>query len=343
MLNFSCRSDQSDLDSRGAVRGGGMTQQRVLRGYVFAALGALALLFAASPARADTAVSSCGTLSAAGNYFLTKNLTASGTCIVIGSEGVSLDMKNHTITGDGTGDGISDGGGHFESMAIANGKIRNFNVGIGFDTSCCVVIRNVDSSKNTGAGIFVGDCCGLLDTVTANKNGTIGIMVADCCFALNNVQANKNGPGGGIVATGCCTAIANSTISNNDGTGVVENDCCSFLVSSKVQQNKGDGADMNSCCNFVIGSTVALNLSDGVHLIGDDNLVTGTSASGNGGTGIFLRNTDNQITSSQATGNQGFGADVGCPGAITGLKTKKNTSGSLATSGTCTQLNNKLN
>ncbi|HEY6301133.1 MAG TPA: right-handed parallel beta-helix repeat-containing protein [Candidatus Binatus sp.] len=321
-----------------------MSLERGFRGYALATLGALALFFAASPARADTAVSACGTLSPAGNYFLTTNLTATGNCIVIGSEGVSFDMRNHTITGNGTGDGISDGGGHFESMAIANGKIRNFSVGIGLDTSCCVVIRNVDSSKNTDTGVLVGTCCGVLDSVTANNNGTVGVMALECCYSLNNLQVNNNGAGGGIIATGCCTASANSTVSHNGGTGVFGNDCCNFVINSKVQQNTGDGVDLiTSCCNFVVGSTVALNQGDGVHLTNDDNLVSGTNASGNSGNGIFLSGTDNQITSSVANGNQGAGADVQCPGAITGLQAKGNAGGSLTTSGgTCTQLNNKL-
>ena len=135
-----------------------MSLVRGIKRYGFAALGALALIiFAVSPSRADTGVSACGTLSAAGNYFLTRNLTSTGTCIVVGSEGVSLDMKGHTITGNGTGDGITDGGSAFKSMAIANGKIRNFSVGIGLDSSCCVVIRNVDSSKNTDTGVLIGN------------------------------------------------------------------------------------------------------------------------------------------------------------------------------------------
>jgi len=320
-----------------------MSFERRFKGYALGALGALALLLAASPSRADTAVSACGTLSSAGNYYLTKNLTSTGTCIVVGSEGVSLDMKGHTITGNGTGDGISDGGGGFSSMAIANGKISNFDVGIGLDTSCCVVIRNVNSSNNTEAGVLIGGCCSTLDSVTANNNGTIGIDALNCCYTINNVQANNNGAGGGIVETDCCTTVANSTISGNSGPGVVEDGCCSFLVSSKVEHNGGDGVDMNDCCNFVIESTVATNLGYGVNLIDDYNLVTSTNASGNGKDGIFLRTTNNQITNSQADGNHDAGANVGCPGAITGLTAKGNTGGSLTTSGgTCTQLNNTL-
>jgi putative surface-exposed virulence protein len=322
-----------------------MSFERGFRGYATGVFGALTLLLmAVSPSHAATAVSACGTLSAAGDYFLTKNLTSTGTCITVGSEGVSLDMKGHTITGNGTGDGISDGAGHFESMAIANGKIRNFSVGIGLDTSCCVVIRNVDSSNNTDTGVLVGTCCGVLDSVTANSNGTAGVMALECCYSLNNIQANNNGAGGGIVATGCCTAVVNSTVTHNGGDGVFGNNCCNFVINSKVQQNKGDGVDLtSSCCNFVVGSTVSLNTSDGVHLTDDDNLVSGTNASGNGGDGIFLSGTDNQITNSTANGNQGVGADVECPGAVTGLTAKNNNTNSLVTSGgTCTQLNNTL-
>lgn len=321
-----------------------MLFKRAFGGFAFGLLGAVMLALSASPARADTAVSACGTLSAAGNYFLTKNLTSSGTCITVASEGVSLDMKGHTITGDGTGDGITDGGIAFESMAIANGKIRNFNVGIGLDHSCCVAIRKVDSSKNTDAGVIVGTCCGLLDTVTANNNGTVGIMALDCCYVLNNLQVNNNGSGGGVVATDCCSTISNSTISHNGGIGVFGNDCCNFVVNSKVQSNHGHGVELTGCCSFVVGSTVTLNTGDGLDLTDDDNLVTGTNASSNGGDGILLSGTDNQITKSQAKGNGGFGANVECPGAITGLNAKGgNSSGSLnTTGGTCTQLNNTL-
>src|SRR5260370_13730521 len=129
---FDWRSPSGAVRGETMSRGGIMSfkssfRGRGFRGYALGALAALAMLLAASPSRADHAVSACGTLSPAGNYFLTKDLTSAGTCIVVGSEGVSFDMKGHTITGDGsTGDGISDGGGEFESMAIANGKIRKF-------------------------------------------------------------------------------------------------------------------------------------------------------------------------------------------------------------------------
>ena len=318
-----------------------------LRGYALGALGALLILACASSARADTAVSSCGTLSSPGTYFLTTNLTSSGTCLIVTSEGVAIDLKGHTITGDGSGDGISDGDVGFESMAIVNGKIRNFNRGVGLGESCCVVIANLDSSNNTGDGIVIGNCCSILDSVKANSNGGNGIVASDCCYTINQVQANNNG-GGGIVAAanGCCTTVSNSTVTGNGGTGVFEQGCCSFLVKSTVKNNGADGVDMDDCCNFVVNSTVSGNGGAGVHMIDDDNLVSGAKVSGNGGDGIFLRNRQNQITNSKSTGNGGVGANVACSGAITGLNAKGNSGGSLTLvdtgNGDCTQLNNKL-
>ena len=326
-------------------RGGTMSLRRGFKTFALGVLGAFAMLLAASPSHAATAVSACGTLSAAGNYFLTKNLTATGTCIVIGSEGVSLDMRFHTIIGNGTGDGISDGGGGFESMAIANGSIRNFAVGIALDTSCCVVIRNVDSSKNTDTGILIGTCCSTLNSVTANNNRNVGIVASECCYTLNSVQASNNGGGGGIVAavSGGNTTVFNSFVSGNKGTGVFLDGGRSFLISSLVTGNTGDGVDMNDGSNFVVNSSISLNKGEGIHLIEDFNLVSGSDISSNGGDGIVLDAFSNQITSSKATANGGFGANVGCPGAITGLITKNNLGGGLNTSGgTCTQLNNKL-
>jgi Right handed beta helix region len=313
--------------------------------YALAAMLALAILSFASPSRASTAtaVSACGTLSPAGNYFLTKDLTSTGTCIVIGDEGVALDMKGHTIRGNGTGDGISDGGSTFQSMAIANGKIRNFSVGVALDNSCCVVIRNVDSSKNTDAGVLIGRCCGVLDSVVADNNGNTGIFAEGCCYSLNNIEADSNGGGGGIVTTGCCSTVANSTVSRNIGTGVTQTGCCNFVVSSNVNDSNGDGVDMSGCCNFMINSRSSSNEGAGVSLTGSDNLVIGATVVNNGLDGIDLATNGNQITNTQSLKNGGVGASVGCPGAIAGFTAHGNTGGSLTTTGgTCTELNNTL-
>src|SRR5260370_4736839 len=121
-------------------------------------------------ARADVAVSACGTLSTpATNYFLTQNLTATGNCLVIAADNVGIDLKGKTITGNGSGSGITDGGFAHPFAIIANGKIRNFKNGVDLVISGEAIVSNLDSSKNTGDGIFISECCNTLNSFTANN------------------------------------------------------------------------------------------------------------------------------------------------------------------------------
>lgn len=61
----------------------------------------LALLLPQSPA---TPLSACADLVRPGNYYLTKDVSSTGTCFFIDADHVSLDLKGHTIT-YGTGGG----------------------------------------------------------------------------------------------------------------------------------------------------------------------------------------------------------------------------------------------
>jgi hypothetical protein len=97
---------------------------------IIAVLAALFCLTAAKTASAQTVLSACGTISSPGNYVLNTNLTTSGDCFVITASNVALDMKGHTITGDGSGNGITDDGLSRDYAIISNGKIRNFDMGI---------------------------------------------------------------------------------------------------------------------------------------------------------------------------------------------------------------------
>src|SRR5258705_1782349 len=72
------------------------------------ALG-LFLLMAITPAQAaaPTAVNACQALSAPGNYVVTKNLTASGDCLVLTVSNIAIDLQGHKIVGSGSGGGVT--------------------------------------------------------------------------------------------------------------------------------------------------------------------------------------------------------------------------------------------
>ena len=106
------------------------------------ALGLAALLFLGigiilTPAHAEN-ISACPTtVSTSGTYTVTENLTATGTCITItAAADVVIDLHGHTITGNGTGNGITDANNGCSpscqhNIIIANGTIKGFSGGFG--------------------------------------------------------------------------------------------------------------------------------------------------------------------------------------------------------------------
>ena len=253
-------------------------------------------------AHAQTAVSSCGTLSSSGNYFLTANLTASGTCLIIGADNIAIDLKGHTITGNGTLFGVTDGGIDRDDVIITNGKITNFNNGINLSNSGDAVVTNVTASSNNNDGIFINGCCNTVSSVTANSNGGNGVEVGEDTN-FTNVQANGN-TGSGIDATQCCNTVIGSTASNNHQQGINSPSEDSFVIASKAQNNSSDGIHLSECCNGVII----------------------TSVSGNGGAGITFPSSDhNMVTESTVSGNTVDGIDFGDRwGIISGVTVKSN-------------------
>jgi hypothetical protein len=292
-------------------------------------------------ATASTPVSSCGTLSPAGNYVLTQNLTATGDCIVIGAANVALDMNGKTITGNGTGSGITDDGVERNFAIITNGKIRDFETGINLGNSGNGTISNVDSSVNTGEGVFIARCCNTLDAVSANANGSTGIEIDSDDSSLSNIQANGNA-GGGIEITECCNTLVGSTVSNNTDTVVVMNGCCSFVIASKIQKNSSTGVELTGDDNGVTASNTSHNGGDGMSLSEDDQIVASKS-NGNGGSGINYNGAKfGDLSGVKANNNSTNGVNMNCRGSTASLTAKNNSSANLVqtvSNGPCANVN----
>jgi hypothetical protein len=109
----------------------------------------MAIVFGvADEAKAATPIATCPyTIASPGSYVLTKNLTVAGTCITISANAVVLDMQRHTITGNGTGNGITDGG-FFQAIVIANGTVQDFETGIVMNNSHPVTLTGMTVQKN---------------------------------------------------------------------------------------------------------------------------------------------------------------------------------------------------
>jgi len=107
----------------------------------------------------DPDVGECGTLSSAGTYTLNSSITATGTCITFGANGIILDGGGYTITGNSSGSGITTTG--YNNVTIKNfGAINNFTYGVYLtNTNSSTVFNNTITSANlsgaSASGIYL--------------------------------------------------------------------------------------------------------------------------------------------------------------------------------------------
>lgn len=231
-------------------------------------------------------IKKCGTITAPGSYQLDKNLNATGDCLVIQANFVTIDLNGFTVTGDGTGDGITDGGVARKGIAIRNGTITGFVDGIDLFFSRGVSVEQVRAFDNSGDGIRVG----FDSMVTGNT-------------AFDNV-------GNGIFARFGSTVTGNTARSNN-GNGI-RADGDNTVTGNAARTNSNDGIHVGSG-STVTGNTANDNSGTGIK-VSNGSTVTGNTARGNNGNGLEVDCPSNVIGNT-ATDNDGANkvlTDVGC-------------------------------
>jgi len=159
------------------------------------------------------------TITASGGYILAKNLTAVGSCITIAAPGggnvveaVAIDLQGHSITGNGTGDGIGCGQGppvatSCNNIIIANGTVTQFSRGV-FLTGNFNTVTSMTVTKSTGAGTngdgievdaSITEPLNIVKNSLSNGNAGIGIAVGGASDVVTTVidsTANNNGADG---------------------------------------------------------------------------------------------------------------------------------------------------
>ena len=226
-----------------------------VKGIAVVALVALTLVaYAPEAAAKPKAIGKCPTtITEPGSYALTKSLTAIGDCITVAADFVTIDLDSLVLTGDGTGEGITDGGVGRQVTVIRNGTITNFDIGINLGSSTDSVIEKVRAIGNTNQGMQAVT----RSTVTGNTasgNGSTGIDAGPGSTITGNT-ANGNVAHG--INAGNNNTISGNTASGNgtvtdDGTGITaicSVDNVSNIVGNTAQQNDVNGSVAD--CNLV--------------------------------------------------------------------------------------------
>jgi parallel beta-helix repeat protein len=174
---------------------------------------ALATLAWATSAEAQ----SCGQV-VTENTTLTADLNCLGDGLVIGADGIVLDLNGHTVDGAGLGVGIRNDG--FDGVTIKNGTVKEFDYGIQL---------NAGTEGNLVQGL----------TLTLNQD--VGIQLSGA--HNNRVLANtiSQQPEQGVVLLGSTgNVVANNRIDGTQGMSLVLADSRSNTIQDNLVSNGSD-------------------------------------------------------------------------------------------------------
>ena len=136
------------------------------------------------------------------NTRLEADLNCTGDGLIIGRDGITLNLGHHTITGDGdSGDvGVSNEAG-YDNVTVRKGAVENFGVGVSVEGARRNLISRMTTSGND-YGIAVADSRGTyLEWNLASGNDLDGVKVAggptgSQSATLTDNVASENGAAG---------------------------------------------------------------------------------------------------------------------------------------------------
>ncbi len=242
------------------------------------------------------------TISASGSYYLTKNLTATGTAISISADDVTLDLSGFTLTGSGSGtySGIYMNGR--KNVEIRNGAIRAFAYGINDASSSGKNHRIIGIRVNSclwrgiyivGSSCLVRDCI-VSDTANTDTAGSFyGIYISS--GAITDCQVTGTGN----------SAIATSTIYGLVGGG------------GNISRNRVYGNGMYAAATvYAMDGGFTSNITDNT-VTGNGGSATGNVYGINTNVGCTVSNNNVYYNGQSAAGNV-YGLYVNSGGTASG-------------------------
>jgi parallel beta-helix repeat protein len=259
------------------------------------------------------------TITDAGSYYLTENLTSNVTAITIAASHVTLDLRDYALDGTGVGDedGIYIPPEAYEDITIRNGTIRNWG-GSGLLAEGVEDLRLIDlvALDNGHAGLLISS--GSITRCLAAGNGWGGLYLYT--GSISHSVARGNGEDG-IVASHA--AVTDCLADNNEGSGIVAGDSTvtrcrvrengqfgiaargSTVIGCLSHRNTGDGIEIQSG-GGVRDSVAVLNRGHGFTAI-NASLLQGNTSIRNGwggdAAGIYVSGDGNRIEGNHVKGN----------------------------------------
>ena len=239
-------------------------------------------------------------ISASGFYYLTEDLTATGTGITVEADDVTIDLRGQQLIGPGSGDNYGIYMNGCSNVEIRNGTVRSFGSDGIYEASSHSGkghrLINVQAMSNGGKGISLKGHGHSVKDCTAAKNGSNGIN-ADYGSTLtkNTVYENQDN---GIRAQWGCT-VTDNTVDDNQGNGIYTDSSCT-VTGNMASRNQGSGIHTGWGCT-VTGNTTNDNQGNGIYT-DSSSMITENAIGGNQRTGIYTES-GCTVSSNTAHGN----------------------------------------
>ncbi len=213
---------------------------------VFAGIGTLffSLFITNTPVLGVTTIDRCGILSQPGEtYLVSDNIvpTKAGFCIYINADNITLDCKDHTISGIGENTfGIIVY--LAKDVIVKNCVVEKFETGILDSGGQNNKFENNTSRNNEFSGMVISGKGSIIYRNTLYDNGTSGLSVSGSQNYINNNISHSN-MGDGIILANIGGHIATKNLSrHNKFSGLLVNSSVSNqLVKNRTNFNERNG------------------------------------------------------------------------------------------------------
>lgn len=279
-------------------------------------IGGLGLLALGTPV-ALAATVTCGTTIST-NTVLTADLTGcTGAGIIIGADGITLDLKGHTVSG--TGAAASNGilVAFHHDVVITNGTVSGFSNGVVADTSSQVTVSKITAIDNIRGINFSNTSSSLIAQSVASDSGLDGIRLDGYGTSGNRVtQSTASGNVWGITISNAAhdnLVDRNIVTGNRFGVPLFSGTTSNTILRNSITGNVYYGIYIaTSSATMVTQNSVQANGTDGVEVdsTATDTTLLQNDASYNGADGILINSSSTTVTKNAATYNSALGIDA---------------------------------
>jgi hypothetical protein len=236
------------------------------------------------------------TINEPGSYYLTGNVSTTGSGIIIQTPDVTIDLMGFTLEG-GTGPGID--GSNYDRVSLRNGRIQGWS-GTGVRLRNRAVLQDLIVRDNRGSGVDIGYDARVV-SCTVEWNDVHGVIVASGSLVKDSLASNNRENGIWVtVPTVSHGALLTGCVVDSNGRNGIRADGRVSVLGNHVRSNDHDGDNgkagiwLTGPYNRVEGNTVLQN-NIGVDIEGNNNVVVRNVVGNN-----LVRNFDEEAT---ATGN----------------------------------------